>query len=243
MVAITGQLARALGLCDSVKDLLESGARDPEAVARILQRIKDVAVGGKRISFKDRTPNEQWERTYRIVCGKKKIDCAGIALPSKPDFACWPIIVMPEVPLNAVLAGLKSKFSCWSYCGDDLERAIDWQREERDGRKEPYGIWVRAIRDAREELHGISADTVKGRGLKTITLNERICLEAFHWVLTGGAKRGVHLDQIGWNICTGSRYSDGDVPRVDWDGGAVSVDWTGRGDAIPDVGVRQVVAL
>lgn len=242
MVATTDQLARALGLCDSVKELLNAGARDPEVVARVLQRIKNEPAY-KKIPFKDRTPNDQWEQTYRIVCGKKNIDCAGIKMPPPPNFACWPIIVMPEVPLNAMFAGLKSKCSCWSYYGDDLERMIDWKQEERDGRKDPYGIWVKAVRDAREDLNNVSADTIKGRGLKTTTLDERIRLEAFYWVLTGGARRGVHLDQVGWNMCTGSRCSDGNVPCVCWDGGKVYVDWAYRVCASPNMGVRQVVTL
>lgn len=250
MVAKTDHKSRALALCASVKDLLENDARDPERVAKTLQSIKDgdarflvpgAKSGAKRVPFAGRSPHEQWERVYKTVCGKKA-DCAGIELPPKPDYACWPIIVIPHVPLNAMFAGLKRKFSCWSYYGDDIENAIDWRQEERDGRKQPYGVWVKVVRDAREDMNNISASAVKAKGIKGITLDERIRLEAFYWILTGGGKRGTHLDQVGWNICTGSCGSDGRVPSVGWDDGGVRVRWARRGDAYPDVGVRQVVS-
>lgn len=67
MVATTDQNARAIALCDSVKDLLEKGARDAERVANTLQRIKDgdarfLARGtpsrARGVLFKNRSPNE-----------------------------------------------------------------------------------------------------------------------------------------------------------------------------------------
>lgn len=179
---------------------------------------------------------------YRIVCDKK-VDCAGIALPLKPDYPCWPVIVMPQVSLNAAFADLKGKFSCWSYYGDDLENVIDRKQEERDGRTEPYGIWVRAVRDAMEDINNLSANAIKNRGLKTITLDERIRLDAFYWVLTGGAKRGTHLDVVGWTLCSGSRHPGGGVPCVYGGDGWVRVHWVPRGSANPRVGARQVVTL
>ena len=251
MVASTDHKERALALCESVKDLIEKDARDCERVVCALQPIKDgdrrFLVGSARtrargVAFGDCSPNEQWERVYRTICGKKKIDCAGIVMPPTPNFSAWPIIVVPEVALNRMFAGLQRNFSCWSYCGNDLEAATNWSLEERDGRTEPYGIWVRAVRDAREEMNNCSADAIKGLGIKTITLNERVRLEGFHWILTGGKKKGTHLDVNGWNICTGSRYQDGSVPAVDWSGYEVHVRWCARGSAYPDVGARQVVS-
>lgn len=252
MVAKTGHKERVLALLQSVKDLVENGARDPERVARALQLIKDgdtrfllpsAKLRTKRIPFMNRPPHEQWEYVYKTVCGKRNIDCAGIHMPPQPTFACWPIIIMPQVPLNALYAAMNKAFPCWSYYGDDLEKAIDWQQEERDGRTNPYGVWVKAIVEATEDLNNCSAHTIKNRGLTTTTLHERLCLEAFHWVITGGKNGGKHLDPIGWNPCPGSRYSAGRVPRVDSRDGRVRVRWAFRGYANPRVGVRQVVTL
>ena len=252
MVASTDHKERALALCESVKDLIEKDARDCERVVCALQPIKDgdrrFLVGSARTraraaTFSDCSPNEQWERVYRTICGKKKMDCAGIVMPPMPNFSAWPIIVVPEVPLNTMFACLKRYFNCWSYYGDDLENAIDSQKEERDGRTEPYGIWVRAVRDAREEMNNYSADAIKGLGIKTITLNERVRLEGFHWILTGGKKKGTHLDVNGWNICTGSRCSDGSVPAVHWGDDEVSVYWCDYGPADPSIGTRLAVTF
>lgn len=96
-------------------------------------------------------------------------------------------------------------FSCWKYT-DDLDEATRG-RNEREWDK-TYAIWVRSRKEADEELKNLSANTLKKKKIKTITLAERIWF-GLDWYI----EKKEHLDEQNITLCAGSRVSDGDVQK------------------------------
>ena len=75
-----------------------------------------------------------------------------------------------------------------------------------------YAIWVRNRQNADEELSGLSADDLKEKGLKGITLLERLVYELKYFKETKQ-----HLDaESFWTLCSGSRGHNGFVAGVYW---------------------------
>ena len=154
---------------------------------------------------------ELWQHVYQEICGVKPT-FDDVVIPDDPGGFGWSIITTPEVPLNQFFADFRRKAPHWSFYGDDLEAALDWSEQERSYRDGAYGIRVRDVVEADEDLASLSANDIAKRGTKTITLDERVRLGGFYWVLSGGK----HLDIENVTLCAGSRSAGGDVPRVDW---------------------------
>jgi hypothetical protein len=70
-----------------------------------------------------------------------------------------------------------------------------------------------------------------------ITLMEHLVLELKHFEETGN-----HLDVDRITLCSGSRNSDGDVPRVDWFGDRLRVSWYGASGSSDSLRSRSVVS-
>lgn len=103
---------------------------------------------------------------------------------------------------------MRDRFPCSSDYGDDLDRMIT--DEDRDPEK--LGTYARRFRnriEADEELKERSGND----------LREAMLLELFYEWRTGGQ----HLNLKFWNLCAGSRDSNGDVPSVGWCGGEFRV--------------------
>lgn len=120
------------------------------------------------------------------------------------------VIFMAEgiTPNMVYKAYQKHNISCWRFI-EDLDKALDWDKEERDVRKGFYAIRVRDCMEPDEELKGLSANNIKDKGIKTETLSERLIHGLKVW-----SENKTHLDTINRTNCTGSRYTDGYVPRV-----------------------------
>ena len=69
--------------------------------------------------------------------------------------------------------------------------------------------------EADEELKNLSANDLKKKSIPGITFEERLLMELKYFKETDS-----HLDINNWTLCSGSRYSDGDVPEVCWDSDA-----------------------
>lgn len=156
---------------------------------------------------------ELWQRVYTEICGIEP-QFQDVVLPENPGGFGWPVVVTPEVSLNQFWQGLQKKFTCRSYYGDDLEKSLDWSKQERDYHNGAYAIRVRDHIEADEELKNLSANDIERQKLLTMTLDERIRLEGLYWTLSSGQ----HLDVVNITLCSGSRSSDGSVPCVDWRG-------------------------
>lgn len=177
-----------------------------------------------------------WQDFYReegIV-----IDFATFQIPEKPKGDWWPILVASGLNYNQVIRMLRKKFPVWLW-SEDLDKIIDFSKEQRRAIDKPYVIWVKANVKADPKLANKSANDLVGQ--KLATLMERLLLEVFYFCVVNP---GQHLDIENWTLCSGSRYADGYVPRVDFDlrAGKVSVGWTHPGDADGRLRVRSVVS-
>jgi len=214
----------------------------PEFV-RLCLRDKSVLgkIMGEALSkYVAQMPHDQalalWQRVYWEICGIEP-RLHDIRLPDDPGGFGWPIVATPEVPLNRFWQGLKAKFPCQSVYGDDLEAALDWERQQRSYRDGAYCVRVHPNVEADEELKNLSANDLEERGGQYITEDERVRLEGFYWIISSGQ----HLDRVNITLCVGSRSSDGDVPRVRWRAGQLFVLWSRPGGADGALRARQVV--
>ncbi len=176
-----------------------------------------------------------WEQFY-LKHFQKTYDFSRLFIPNCPG-ENWRLLIIVDLLLEQLYAKMKELFPCWRWTDEDLDRIINWN--ERDAKNGPYAIWVKDIVEADEELKSYSANKIKEMSVTTETLAERFVheLKFFH-------ETGKHLDVINWTLCTGSRYSDGYVPGVDFrpGSGLVSVDWCLPSSAFPDLRSRRVVS-
>ncbi|MFY9492966.1 MAG: hypothetical protein WAP55_00555 [Minisyncoccia bacterium] len=171
---------------------------------------------------------------YRQFFGME-LDFSQVPIPQhQPGFDRLIIVAQGLTP-NRVYEVCAQHFPCWRY-NNDLDTALDWDKEERNPKDGPYAIWVRDRQEADEELKNLSADDIKTRCLTTETLTERELHGLMYWSET---KKHPDVDNI--TLCSGSRSRDGGVPGVDWYGGRLKVLWYDSDDASDGLRSRQVV--
>ncbi len=114
---------------------------------------------------------------------------------------------------SEIMNDMRKLFKVWSYY-DDARLDKDFPPPKKITTREfPYSIEPTEL--------GVSAKDGDPQ-MKGITLRERLLMEIQYFKETGN-----HLDIKGWTICSGSRYSDGDVPYVCWypGNGGMYVGW------------------
>lgn len=174
----------------------------------------------------------KWVDFYRRIFGKE-VDLTNVHAPIKPEYECWPIVMVPDILNNYAFDACKKQFGkAWRY-EDDLNTVRDIVKRP-DG---PYVVWVRANIEADPDLANVSAEKIVERELNTLTLRERLVLELKYFDETKS-----HLDVNNWTLCAGSRSADGHVPCVRWSDGGLSVDWYDVGRAAPRLRARAAVS-
>ncbi len=172
---------------------------------------------------------EQW---YKSVFGRDA-DLYGLEVPDhQPGFDRL-LVIAQGLTLNGAYDKCAERFPCWRY-KDDLDKAVTVNDRVPD---KTYAIWCRDRVEADEELKSFSADTLKEKGTKCLTLLERIVLELEYYTETGK-----HLDVSNVILCAGSRCCDGRVPYAYWRGGAFDVGWSYPGDADGRLRARAAVS-
>ena len=172
-----------------------------------------------------------WESFYRKVFGIK-VDFSGLKIPKKKKGFSRLIIVAKGMTSQKVYNKCKEIFPCWKYA-DNLDRAV---QSERVSDMRPYAVWFRDRIEADKELKNLSANDLKERKITSITLEERLVYELKYFEETGR-----HLDIDNITLCAGSRYSDGNVPRVDWYYSEFDVYWDHPGSRDGSLRSRQAV--
>lgn len=177
----------------------------------------------------------EWQAFYRKL--GLEVDLSGLVLPDYEKGFDRLLVIPKGLTLNRIWAICRERFGgkVWSWCGDDLDSNVPINdRSSIDS----YAIRVRDRVEADEELKSLSANDLKKKKIPGITLLERLVYELKYFDETGD-----HLDLENWTLCTGSRYSDSDVPDVYWDSdGGLGVDWAGPGLQYDDLRARAVVS-
>ena len=134
----------------------------------------------------------------------------------KQDY--WEIKIKEGQTIEGTLEECKKLFPVWCWTNSNLDQIVNSDRTSNKA----YTVKVRANIESDEELKNMSADDLKEKGIVGITLLERLQLEIDYFKETGE-----HLDIQNITLCSGSRYSDGDVPDVSWHSydSAMCVDW------------------
>jgi hypothetical protein len=149
-----------------------------------------------------------------------------------PEF--WEIKIEKGMTIEGVLAECKKLFPVWRWTDDNLDQIINSDRTS----KKAYTVKVKENVEADEELKNLSADDLKEKGIKGITLLERLVLEIQYFKETGK-----HLDIDNVTLCSGSRRSDGSVPDVYWNrnDSSVRVLWCNSGLRDGNLRSRRIV--
>jgi len=174
---------------------------------------------------------------WTIFWSKRGFAIGDISVPEKrPGFDR--LLVIPQgLTIEQVFGICQKLFKVWRYTNQDLDEAIP--TNDRTSTNGSYAIWVRDRVEADEEFKNQSANTLKAVGHTGITVLERLIYEAKYFDETGK-----HLDITNITLCAGSRYSDGGVPVVSWDGGNAKLflGWCDPGYASGLLRSRAVVA-
>lgn len=172
----------------------------------------------------------QWCRFYTEVFGmrKERAKSLYLTLPDNSLSLGWMVVIPKGFTLNQVFHVMQSKMTVSSYIGDDLDARVpvNDRTSETD-----YAIFIRDRIEADEENKNLSANQIATKGIKGMTLLERLLLELFYFWKKQTAGESdldkMHLDVKNVTLCCGSRRSDGSVPCVSWgsDGREVYIDW------------------
>ena len=175
-----------------------------------------------------------WKKVYETL-GLLKVDFSTDGLN---DPNCWVVPVFKGVTPNKVVQALRNLGVNVYLYTNDLDTGVP--TNDRDPAKDgDYRVKFLKTVEADPELKGKSADTLTDEKVKGITLLERLFLELGYFLATGN-----HLDVENVTLCNGSRFSDGGVPRVDWnaDGRGVNVYWYGPSVSDARIRARAVVS-
>lgn len=172
-----------------------------------------------------------WTRFYREVFGiEVKLTDAKILYNNGSG---WVIMVPQGMTLNQVWAKCGELFPTESYIGD-LDASVPTNDRTAT---DCYAIAIRNRVEADAENKDKSANNLAKESVKGITLLERLLLALWYFWKTGGG----HLDLLKITLCSGSRYHDGYVPTVDWDGSQLSVRGCGPDDSREHLRSRDAV--
>jgi len=180
-----------------------------------------------------------WQKYLREIFGVSADFLSVMKLPPVRSGFGWGIAMPQGITTQRMLDVLKPRFGgkLWQWY-QNLDRAIDLEKEARTTANGPYVVWCRDRVEADEELKNLSANDLTKRGTNCMTEPERIVLEGwFHW------KTGGHLDTKNVTLSAGSRCSDGSVPYADWSADdGFGVGGCGAGGRDGSIRAREVVS-
>ena len=160
-------------------------------------------------------PITDWQNFYKDTFG---LECnfADLRLPTKQEGFDRLIIVAQGMPPQGIFGKCNELFPFWKWTGKNLDEIVS---SVRTSANEAYAVWFRNSVEPDEELENLSANDLEERGIHGITLEERLLYGLKYFMETEK-----HLDRENITLCSGSRYSDGSVPSVNWSHGKLYVD-------------------
>ena len=228
--------ARLLDLTTGVLELVRDGNRDAESVCEVFQIIKDDPLFASRFFTNVSSRSQDWQSFYKKFFGLD-VDFSSVRIPDIRS--CFDrLLIIPQgiTPNQVIQAYRKLNIPILLYT-EDLDSALDWEKEERNPKNGSYAIWVRDRQEADEELKNLSANQITEKGLTTETLTERL----IHG-LVYHSETNHHLDETNITLCAGSRCQHGFVPCVSWSDGGLDVGWCHSDYSVGALRARQVVS-
>jgi len=207
-------------LLTSICKMIVDGVRKAEDVAKYIQRVNDdpnfMAVLNRpaQASVNTDVPVDgwaaEWQRFFKEVFGIT-VDLSSVQIPDDHGGGFgWVVFVVKELTYNRVYAKCREMFTSSSHYGDDLDKVIIKEKEERTAEMGPYAVRFRNRVEPDDENKSISAIMLAERQIQNITLLEAMLLELWYYWRTGGG----HLNFVNWGMCPGSRDRYGYVPCV-----------------------------
>lgn len=191
-----------------------------------------------QVSLAPSTTCFDWSKVYKTLGlpdrFKKFVDENPVE--NMPGF--WDVPVVEGLTVNGVVEALKdSEVALWLYVNNLDDNVTTNDRHPKNG---SYSVRFKANVEADEDLKGMSAQNLESKGIKGITLLERLLLELGYFLATGK-----HLDVKNVTLCNGSRSSGGYVPCVDWDadGRKLDVNWYAPDSRSDSIRSRAAVTL
>jgi len=148
-----------------------------------------------------------WKKVYQALGMKDRLEEANIFIEPDPSF--WDVYVVNSVTPNEVVKALRDLGVTVDLYTNNLD--TDVPTNDCSPANGSYRVRFKKTVEADPELADKSAKVLEKEGVKGITLLERLLLELGYFLATGN-----HLDVDNITLCSGSRNSGGDVPRVYW---------------------------
>ena len=225
--ALVGDASVLAGVLQDQLRQLRDGSLSLEALSGFVahRHIRRFALGETQDNaFKDL--REKWEDDY--AC-----DLSDALIPEHQEGLDWLLIVRKDLWPNEAYERLgRLKIPTYRYM-DDLNSIMS----VREPLERSYGVWLRKGQEADADFRNKSFNDL-WRKVNGITVTERLVAERDWFKETNGG----HLDEKSWTLCTGSRYSDGNVSAVRWYDDKVNVHWRDHVHADPGIGARQAVS-
>ncbi|MBI4836914.1 MAG: hypothetical protein HY813_00715 [Candidatus Portnoybacteria bacterium] len=182
-----------------------------------------------------RKEKRSWQKFYKKIFGQN-FDFSTVCIPERPGSTKdWCLIILAEgMTPQRLFDKCREQFGVWKWTDDNFDKIVHSDRTAKGGH---YAVWVRSRVEADEEFKNLSANDLKARNHQGVTLEERLVLELYYFW-----KTKKHLDFQNITLCTGSRYSDGSVPRVHWRDAELRVYWCPSGRAHAPLRSREAVS-
>ncbi|TSC94809.1 MAG: Uncharacterized protein CEN87_343 [Parcubacteria group bacterium Licking1014_1] len=149
-----------------------------------------------------------WKIVYEMLGMQTEYESTIASLKIAKDIVIWTVPVIKGLTCKKVI-------TCLKKLGVDIKKYIknpdiEINHNDRDPNKcGSYTISFKRTVEADEENRNLSADDLKKKSVKGITLLERLLLELGYFISTSQ-----HLDVESVTLCAGSRHKNGDIPRV-----------------------------
>lgn len=174
----------------------------------------------------------EWEEFYRAVL-QIEVDLTSLPVPRPRSDSSVLLVAVPNVSLSQLLAACRGRFPVRDW-EDVIQLVAKIGAHDRVAIDRPYAVWLRR---GGVDYPDVPAARLLARGVRGITLPERVLLELRHYV----AYRS-HLDERSATLCTGTRIGAGDCfVSVGMYQGELTPAFFGPNDHYDVLGTREVV--
>lgn len=165
-------------------------------------------------------------------------DVSKVFVPEKQTGFERLIVVPKGLLMNKMVEIMRGKFEVWT-CIDDLDENL--VKNSRSNKECAYAIWVqdRVKVEKKAKKTNINITKTSEEEVAGITLLEWFLYELMYFLETGRS-----LDIKSLTLCSGSLYSDGNIPSVYWSPSCnkVNVIWYNPNNINENIYTRAVIS-